>query len=343
MAATCSESGLKAMSNAMQLQDKSTIHTVDGNWLMQVYPVEVTHARQRSLTLLEHYILKAFNTIPGCTARDIINQFGLDPLLVDSTLRTLKLCNTIDSVEEPDPVNPNRDAILMLNKELKIVLERLAVDGGNEEQLNELNRKRSVLQQQIDQLEQTIETNDEDRFSRMKFEVNALGKEALVNKYLKEPTEMKIYSFVRCMTTGEVYLLGGSEIEYDAIEEGWPEKVGSSWQNKTKNEWSQVEPTRGEIERVLSSLHTNEVVEINTIQVLESPFENREVHLRLHFTLTVGHEDRKQNGLFTFNESTFQESIGLRAICNNSIHNIQVCFDISPTLYQKQKECLKPL
>ena len=46
---------------------------------MQVYPVEVTHARQRSLTLLEHYVLKAFNTISGCTARDIINQFGLDP------------------------------------------------------------------------------------------------------------------------------------------------------------------------------------------------------------------------------------------------------------------------
>ena len=111
MAATCSESGLKAMSNAMQLQDKSTIHTIDGHWLMQVYPVEVTHARQRSLTLLEHYILKAFNAIPGCTARDIINQFGLDPLLVDSTLRTLKLCNTIDSVEEPDSKNPNDDAI----------------------------------------------------------------------------------------------------------------------------------------------------------------------------------------------------------------------------------------
>jgi len=69
MAATCSESGLKAMSDAMQLQDKSTIHTVDGYWLMQVYPVEVTHARQRSLTLLEHYILKAFNAIPECTAR----------------------------------------------------------------------------------------------------------------------------------------------------------------------------------------------------------------------------------------------------------------------------------
>jgi hypothetical protein len=297
MAATCSESGLKAMSDAMQLQDRSTIHTVDGHWLMQVYPVEVTHARQRSLTLLEHYILKAFNAIPGCTARDIINQFGLDPLLVDSTLRTLKLCNTIDSVEEPDSKNPNDDAILDLNKELKDVLERLAVDGGNEEELNELKRKRSVLQQQIDQLNQTTETKDEDRFTRMKFEVNALGKEALVNKYLKEPTEMKIYSFARCMTTGEVYIIGGNALEHDAIEGGWPEKGGTLWQNKPKGKWSQVEPTRGEIERVLSSLHTNEVVEINTIEVLESPHENREVHLPLHFTLTVGHEDRKQEWL----------------------------------------------
>ena len=297
MAATCSESGLKAMSDAMQLPGKSTIHTVDGHWLMQVYPVEVTHARQRSLTLLEHYILKAFNAIPGCTARDIINQFGLDPLLVDSTLRTLKLCNTIDSVEEPDSKNPNDDAILDLNKELKDVLERLAVDGGNEEELNELKRKRSVLQQQIDQLNQTTETKDEDRFTRMKFEVNALGKEALVNKYLKEPTEMKIYSFVRCMTTGEVYIIGGNALEHDAIEGGWPGKGGTLWQNKPKGKWSQVEPTRGEIERVLSSLHTNEVVEINTIEVLESPHENREVHLPLHFTLTVGHEDQKQEWL----------------------------------------------
>lgn len=297
MAATCSESGLKAMSDAMQLPGKSTIHTVDGHWLMQVYPVEVTHARQRSLTLLEHYILKAFNAIPGCTARDIINQFGLDPLLVDSTLRTLKLCNTIDSIEEPDSKNPNDDAILDLNKELKDVLERLAVDGGNEEELDELKRKRSVLQQQIDQLNQTTETKDEDRFTRMKFEVNALGKEALVNKYLKEPTEMKTYSFVRCMTTGEVYIIGGNALEHDAIEGGWPGKGGTLWQNKPKGKWSQVEPTRGEIERVLSSLHTNEVVEINTIEVLESPHENREVHLPLHFTLTVGHEDRKQEWL----------------------------------------------
>ena len=131
----------------------------------------------------------------------------------------------------------------------------------------------------------------------MKFEVNALGKEALVNKYMKEPTEMKIYSFVRCMTTGGVYIVGGNEIGHDAIEEGGRKRTGTVWQNKPKGKWSQVEPTRGEIERVLSSVHTNEVVEINTIEVLESPFKNREVHLPLHFTLAVGHEDRKQEWL----------------------------------------------
>jgi hypothetical protein len=297
MAATCSESGLKAMSDAIQLQGKSTIHTVDGYWLMQVYPVEVTHARQRSLTLLEHYILKAFNEIPSCTARDIIIQFGLDPLLVDSTLRTLKLCNTIDSIEEVDWVNPTDGTILALNRELKGILDRLAVDGGNAEQLKELERKRSVLQQQIQRLQKTSASREEDRFSKMKFEVNALGKEALVNKYMKEPTEMRIYSFVRCMTTGMVHIVGSTDIEHGAIERGWPNKDAAIWQNKRKDKWSQVEPTRGEIEAILSSLHTNEAIEINTIEVLESRFENREVHLPLHFTLTVGHEDQNQEWL----------------------------------------------
>ena len=117
MAATCSESGLKAMSDAVQLPDRATIHTVDGHWMMQEFPVEVTHARQRSLTLLEHHILKAFNHVKGCTARDIITQFGLDSLLVDSTLRTLKLCNTIDSVDEVSVKNPTDDALRTLNQE----------------------------------------------------------------------------------------------------------------------------------------------------------------------------------------------------------------------------------
>ena len=106
---------------------------------------------------------------------------------------------------------------------------------------------------------------------------------------------MKIYSFVRCMTTGEVYLLGGSEIEFDAIEEG-----GRRYRCVGRIRQRANGPKSNPHGVKLSGFclhYTNEVVEINTIQVLESPFENREVHLRLHFTLTVGHEDRKQEWL----------------------------------------------
>jgi len=297
MAATCSESGLKAMSDAVQLPDRATIHTVDGHWMMQEFPVEVTHARQRSLTLLEHHILKAFNHVKGCTARDIITQFGLDSLLVDSTLRTLKLCNTIDSVDEASVKNPTDDALRTLNQELKATLDRLAMVGSDLEEWQELQRQRDVTQQKIHQLESTIMPVEEDRFSRMKFQVNVLGKEALLNKYMKEPTETKIYSFVRCMTTGVVHILGGPEIDKGAIESGWPQKENSIWLNKRNQKWSHVDPTRREIEDVLSSLDPNEEIEINTIEVLESRFESREVHLPLHFTLTVGHEDRKQEWL----------------------------------------------
>ena len=100
MAVTCSESGFNAISDAMKLPNSSVIHTIDGIWAMQEFPVEVTHARQRVLTLLELFILKALNQIPNCSVRDIITQFGLAPLLVESTIRTLKLCNTISSIDE---------------------------------------------------------------------------------------------------------------------------------------------------------------------------------------------------------------------------------------------------
>ena len=63
MVVNCSESGLRAMSKAISNQDIVVIHTIDGLWKMKHYPVEVTHARQRPLTLLEQYILRAFNEI----------------------------------------------------------------------------------------------------------------------------------------------------------------------------------------------------------------------------------------------------------------------------------------
>ena len=294
MAATCSDSGLKAMSDAMGLTDRAVIHTVDGTWSMQEFPVEVTHARQRSLTLLELFILKAFNQIPGCTARDIVTQFGLATLLVESTLRTLKLCNTIESVEETVDQNPNQDELHTLNLELKSILDRLAMVGGAKDEQQEKIRRRDVIQQQIHHLEKLTNPDPEDRFSRMKFQVNSLGKEALLKKYLKEPTETKIYSFARCMTTGVIHILGGPNVEKDGIEEGWPQIDKMNWGNEENPKYANLDPSIREIEEVLSSLNPNNEIEINTIEVLASRFGNRQIHLPLHFTLTIANDDKKQ-------------------------------------------------
>ena len=57
----------------------------------------------------------------------------------------------------------------------------------------------------------------------MKYQLNQNGKEALLNNYLKEPTESKIYSFARCMTTGNLYMIGGKDINRKAMEPTWLE------------------------------------------------------------------------------------------------------------------------
>ena len=86
------------------------------------------------------------------------------------------------------------------------------------------------------------------------------------------------------MTTGEccASFLVDLRLEHGAIDGGWPAEGWSSImaQQTQQGKWSHVDPTRGEKSSdVLSSLHPNEVVEINTIEVLQSPLENREVHL----------------------------------------------------------------
>ena len=292
MGATCSESGLKAMSTVMDLAGYSVVHTVDGKWLMQEYPVEVTHARQRPLSLLERFVLQAFNDINGCTARDIINQFGLTALLVESTLRTLKLCNVVDSVAVIEDINSSNGEQLELQQELKEVLDRLALVGATKEQEEELRRQRDILQTQLQELKNMPEIGSSDRYGQMKYNVNALGKEALLNKHLKEPTETKIYSFLRCMSSGNLYLRGGPSIEKGGIEAGWLEPNTSFWGNLTQSKFRTLDPSINEVEQALTLLNPNDEIEISSIEILDSRYEEREVHAPLHFTLTIAHEER---------------------------------------------------
>ena len=152
MVVNCSESALRAMSKAISNQDIIVIHTVDGIWKMKHYPIEVTHARQRPLTLLEEYILRAFNEIKGCTVEDIVEQFGLDTMLVKSTLRVLKLCKVIESEIKSQKSLENEEQTRNLESELQLILGKLAHSGGTDEEKMELRGKRVRIQEQLKNL-----------------------------------------------------------------------------------------------------------------------------------------------------------------------------------------------
>ena len=152
MGVNCSESGLKAMSNIVQNDGLAVIHTVDGIWKVKHFPIAVVHARQRPLSLLERFVLKALIQVQGCTVQDLVAQFGLERGLVDSTLRVLKHCNLIDLEEVSGEDDERRAERSMLEAELKTILETLAHSSGTKdysEKRKDLEAKKLVLQDQI--------------------------------------------------------------------------------------------------------------------------------------------------------------------------------------------------
>ena len=56
---------------------------------------------------------------------------------------------------------------------------------------------------------------------RQRYSVNTDGKEAHANGFLKEPVEMKTYSFIRCMSSGQLFMMGNINLPSNALEEDW--------------------------------------------------------------------------------------------------------------------------
>lgn len=272
------------MSKAISNQDIVVIHTVDGIWKMKHYPIEVTHARQRPLSLLEQYILRAFNEIKGCTVEDIVEQFGLDVMLVNSTLRVLKLCKVIDSKIKDQKSLEIEEARKNLESELQSVLGKLAHSGGTEEAIIELRGKRVRIQEQLENIVSSeikgIET----------FTVSENGKQSLRDLHIKEPVESKIYSMLRCMSSGKLMILGQQDLPKNSIDEGWtrtPTIQQKDWTNPLTKKYQANIPNQSEVEKALSDFYPNDEIQINSTKLLEERYENGEVHIPIHLTLTI--------------------------------------------------------
>jgi hypothetical protein len=251
---------------------------------MKHYPIEVTHARQRPLSLLEQYILRAFNEIKGCTVKDIVEQFGLDIMLVNSTLRVLKLCKVIDSEIKGPKSLEIEDQRRNLESELQSVLGKLAHSGGTEEAIIELRGKRVRIQEQLKNIVSSeikgIET----------FTVSENGKQALRDLHIKEPVESKIYSMLRCMSSGKLMILGQQDLPKNSIDEGWtrtPTIQQKDWTNPLTKKYQANIPNQSEVEKALSDFYPNDEIQINSIELLEERYDNAEVHIPIHLTLAI--------------------------------------------------------
>ena len=151
MGVNCSESGLKAMSDVVKNDGLAVIHTVDGIWKVKHYPVAVVHARQRPLSLLERFVLKALIQVQGCTVEDLVAQFGLERNLVESTLRVIKHCNLIELEDVVGEDDERRAARSYVEAELKTILETLAHSSAPRiiKKSERFGSEKLVLQDQI--------------------------------------------------------------------------------------------------------------------------------------------------------------------------------------------------
>ena len=293
MGVNCSESGLKAMSNVVQNDGLAVIHTVDGIWKVKHFPIAVVHARQRPLSLLERFVLKALIQVQGCTVEDLVAQFGLERGLVESTLRVIKHCNLIDLEDVSGEDDERRAERSMLEAELKTILETLAHSSGTkdyQEDRKDLEAKKLVLQDQIRGKDREIKEQMNQQGRRQRYSVNTDGKEAHANGFLKEPVEMKTYSFVRCMSSGQLFMMGNVNLPSNALEEDWgrePELNQPDWTNFVNNHHADSLPNQPEVENALGEAYPNYTIEINSIELLGEKYVDGEAHIPVHLTLAL--------------------------------------------------------
>ena len=186
-----------------------------------------------------------------------------------------------------------RRAAIMLEAELKTILETLAHSSGTEdyqEERRDLEAKKLVLQDQIRGMDREIKELITQQGHRQRYSVSTAGKEAHANGFLKEPVERKTYSFVRCMTSGQLFMMGNENLPSNALEEDWvrePELNQPDWMNMVSEHHASSLPNQSEVENALGEAYPNDTIEINSIELLGEKYLDSEAHIPIHLTLAL--------------------------------------------------------
>lgn len=293
MVVQCSEDA-KAALNHIAFQKKvgsSPVHTIEAVWPMQRCPVQAQLSRERPLSLLEKYTLRAFNEIPNVSAAEIAMKLGLkEPELIQETLDSLIRAEAIKTgAVKSDDVDTSElhDDL----KRLQLGLETNAYHGVVRRNMQrKVERLQAQIEQQSNPKRMTLREKIAVGFQRLlgfTATVTRAGREQLSKGKIVEPTTKQAYDLARCLGTNRLLMLGGNGGVVN----------GHHLEKFSQNDWNPIgksikkpsAPGQGEVQQALQAADGSEQVNILRLEpVGESTILEQ---LQICITLSVSHED----------------------------------------------------
>ena len=291
MVVQCSEDAKTALNHVSFRKESgsSPVHTIESFWPLQRCPVQAVLSRERSLSLLEKYTLRAFNEIPNVSAAEIAIKLGLkEPELIQETLDSLVRAGAIETQSK----EIQNEDLSDLQEELDRLLLGLNANAYHGAVRKNIERKVERLQAQIEQQENPRRLSFREKITAhlqrllgFKASVTKEGKDQLAKGKIVEPTTTEGYDLVRCLGTNNLIALNDGLLS------------GRHIQRLNANNWLPIEetmrkpspPVKGEVEKALRK--ADNIDEVNILR-LESVNDSKSIEqLPICITLSVSHEN----------------------------------------------------
>ena len=291
MVVQCSEDAKTALNHVSFRKEpgSSPVHTIESFWPLQRCPVQAVLSRERSLSLLEKYTLRAFNEIPNVSAAEIAIKLGLkEPELIQETLDSLVRAGAIES---QTGAKENED-LSDLKEELDRLQLGLNANAYHGAVRRNIERKVERLQAQIEQQENPRKLSFREKITvhlkrllGFKARVTKEGKDQLSRGKIVEPTTTEGYDLVRCLGTNNLIALNDETLSSRHLQ-----------RSKTKN-WLPIEkaiikpssPVKNEVEKALRE--ADNIDDVNILRLESVNNSNTIEHLPICITLSVSHEN----------------------------------------------------
>ena len=291
MVVQCSEDAKTALNHVSFRKDltSSPVHTIEAVWPLQRCPVQAVLSRERSLSLLEKYTLRAFNEIPGVSAAEIAIKLGLkEPELIQETLDSLVRAGAI----ETSTGTIQKEDLSNLQEDLELLQLGLNANAYRGVVRRNMERKVERLQAQIEQQENPSRMSFREKitahFQRLlgfKASVTKEGKDQLSKGKIVEPTTTEGYDLVRCLGTNILIGLNDGVLS------------GRHLQKFNANNWLPIEksmkkpspPVKNEVEKALRE--SDNIDDVNILRLESVSDSNTIEQLPICITLSVSHEN----------------------------------------------------